>query len=400
MGSREHWESQVRAVPWASLSDEPSDATLVESLLLKLWDFPVDPNEKAKLYWEIFGLVVDQGATFAISIAVARLLVAFVAEESAPYRDLACLLLMRIAIGDEDAELSNRQSMESRRRELARQVALLAHPDDKVTGEQRWDPLVVNDEQTFLAAYDAVRDGVPTYVGLLRSDDPRTRLRASALLGWFPEERGLTIAPLVALIEESGNPWIRATTSVALGMLAEPDDPEVERVLQAAFREGSEPERWSGCIGLAEMLTAPSDEVVDELYDCMGKTRGQTYPWGFLDGNISEFAAYVAAALPRSAAAAQVRALVRRLPSPAPLTEDAVVRMLLSAAIGDDVRKLDSLNYDHLPAPQATALGAIAQMVRRTRNEDHPNLLMLLQSYGVPAPDLYTFVAWTTGRTR
>src|SRR6266536_5606077 len=108
MDDRKNWEAQVRAVSWASLSEHLSDDIPIESLLLKLWDFPVDPNEKAKLYWKILGLVVDQGATFEISIAVARLLVAFVAEENAPYKDLACLLLTTIAIGDEDNELSSR----------------------------------------------------------------------------------------------------------------------------------------------------------------------------------------------------------------------------------------------------------------------------------------------------
>jgi hypothetical protein len=398
MDDRTRWEAQVRAVPWASLADEPADGADIEPLLLRLWDAEADPNEIASLYWKVYRLVVDQGATFETSIVVARLLIAFVAEEKAPHKDQALLLLTRIALGDEDAVMDQRQSVEGRRRELARQTHLLTHPDDVDEDEQRWDPPLVKAEQIFLDAYDAVREGVPIYIGLLGSDDLRIQLRASALLGWFPEERRRSIAPLVGLVEGTANPWVRGTAAVALGMLAEPDDPEVERVLLAVLHGGSPPERWSGCIGLAQMLSEPSDEIVDRLYDCIWEARGQTFPWGFLDGDISEFAKLVAAGLPESTAAAQVAALVRRLPSPEPLTEDAVVRMLLAAAIGA-TREPASLNFLELPPVQAGALGAIGDMLLRSGADDHPNLLMLLQSYGIPVSDLYTYRTWSTGRS-
>jgi hypothetical protein len=61
--------------------------------MLRLWDSADDLDTAAGVYYELLGLVVHQGTTYETSAVVARLLIALVAEEHTPHKDLACCLL-------------------------------------------------------------------------------------------------------------------------------------------------------------------------------------------------------------------------------------------------------------------------------------------------------------------
>jgi HEAT repeat protein len=225
MEDRDRWKAQVRAVDWKSVPGYPDDGAPLEPLMLRLWEPVDDVNTAAGVYWEILGLVVHQGTTYQTSAVVARLLIALVAEDRAPHKDLACDLLRAIAVGDEVATLTQ-VSVEVLKRRFARQLEIQARPDTMSAGDELWEPRRIEGIGAIVDSSEAVRAGVPTYLRLLTSDDPRTRLRASALLGWFSEDRRRTIAPLVAMVEAETNPWVRGTAAVALGMLSEHDDPK------------------------------------------------------------------------------------------------------------------------------------------------------------------------------
>jgi hypothetical protein len=304
-------------VDWKSVSGYPYDGIALEPLMLRLWESPDDLAATTGVYYEIRRLVVHQGTTYETSAVVARLLIALVAEEHAPHKDLACRLLTGIAVGEELAALTH-LGIEALKRQFTRQLEIQARPETATADEQIWVPREVEGVRAIVAASDAVRAGVPTYLRLLTSDDPRTRLRASALLGWFTENRRQTVPPLVALVEAEADPWVRGTAAVALGMLSEPDDPQAERVLRAVRLSESQAEQWSGCIALAMMLSAPPDDVVDQLFAIRWEVGDTTNPWGFYNGRIGRFAESVIDRLPRSTAAAQVRALLPRLRSPEP----------------------------------------------------------------------------------
>jgi HEAT repeat protein len=397
MEDRDRWEAQVRAVDWKSVPGYSNGGTPLEPLMLRLWE-PADVNTKAGVYREIRGLVVHQGTTYETSAVVARLLIALVAQDHAPHKDLACNLLTAIAVGDEDATLTQ-LSVEEQKRQFARQLDIQARPDTMSAEDRLWEPWKIEGVRAIVAASNAVRAGVPTYLRLLTSDDPRTRLRASALLGWFSEDKRQTIPPLISMVEAETNPWVRATAAIALAMLSQPDDLEVQRVLQAVRHSESQAEQWSGCIALAMTLPAPPDDIVEQLFAIRWEAWGKTYPWGFYDGIISDFAGSVIDALPRSTAAAQVRALLPRLQSPEPSDQDNVIALLLWAAIGKD-DTLDTLDFPRLPGFQATALHAIAEAFAQRESLRTRNKYLLLRQYGIPVPDIDAFIAWATAGMR
>jgi hypothetical protein len=145
------------------------------------------------------------------------------------------------------------------------------------------------------------------------------------------------------------------------------------------------------------MLSAPSDDVVTELFECMWVTANQSYPWGFLEGDVSSFTFFTIAALPRSTGPAQVKALLPRLQTPEPFKQGNVIQMLLSAAIGRKGRWLESLNFLELPPFQAAGLRGIAEVLVATNIQQDQNLLAQLRSWGIPVQDLPTFTRWATG---
>jgi hypothetical protein len=147
------------------------------------------------------------------------------------------------------------------------------------------------------------------------------------------------------------------------------------------------------------MLSAPPDDIVEQLFTIRWEAWEKRYPWGFYGGNISGFSGSVIEGLPRSTAAAQVRALLPRLHSPEPSDREDVIALLLWAAIGWG-NTLDTLDFRRLPETQATALHAIALAFAQNESLRTYNLYLLLRQYGIPVPDIDTFITWTSAGMR
>jgi HEAT repeat protein len=99
--------------------------------------------------------------------------------------------------------------------------------------------------------------------------DPEVRLWAAYLLGWFPEERGASLPPLVRRLEVEPDPSVAATTAIATGLVAPAADAATWRALVGRLRAQQHVERWAAAIALARMDQLPDRGVVEALYRCV-----------------------------------------------------------------------------------------------------------------------------------
>ncbi|MFF2819538.1 HEAT repeat domain-containing protein [Kitasatospora cineracea] len=104
-----------------------------------------------------------------------------------------------------------------------------------------------------LRSYDAVRAQLPSLLELLDDPDPDIRTRTAYLLGWFPEEAGTTLPPLLECLDGEQDPVCAATVLIAVGLLADQDpDGRLRRHLD----HGHPLPRWAAATALARLLSA------------------------------------------------------------------------------------------------------------------------------------------------
>lgn len=131
-----------------------------------------------------------------------------------------------------------------------------------------------------VAAYDAVRAGLPLLRELLAGGDPPVRAAAAFILAWFPEE---TRAGVAALTFAAADPSrsVAATALVALGLLG--------TGMPAALQDPKPEIRWGAAIALARVHGAQAG-VAEELLRWVGGTRTAWPGIPFLGGDLAAYA--------------------------------------------------------------------------------------------------------------
>jgi len=256
--------------------DRPGE---IPALLHAMWS--KKPKLRQQAYDALMSHLVHQGSRYDASAAAVPFLIDVVADPEAPDRYAACQVLRAVAIGDQEYWLTERPDVAAVRHEVARKAALsreelereraawvAAAPDEQVRRDRELTS-IYNDVETDreaerwnMEAYDAVRAGVPAYVSALESDHPGTRLYASHLLAWFPEERDAVVPALIRVICDDDQAVVAATACVAAGLCGAPGDTALIEALSTR-RSASEnrAERWAAVIGLAEVTRQPDGGV-------------------------------------------------------------------------------------------------------------------------------------------
>ncbi|MET8148409.1 hypothetical protein ACIBSW_32440 [Actinoplanes sp. NPDC049668] len=321
---------RASSVNWAELPDIYGDTGEIPSALEAIRS--ADAPARRAAYKELADRLVSQGTRSAASVVAARLLIDIVADESAPDRFAACQVLAQIAIGDEEYWLTEVADIAAMRAEVARKAALTV---DELEQEQAEWVAAAADEQEQrarrrralfgdveedrnqlvidLAAYDAVRAGVPVYLAALTDPHLAVRLYASHLLAWFPEESAQIIPALTRVIAGDPSPFVAATASVAAGLCAGQPDDALSGALTTRRATENLAERWSAVIGLTRVLARPDRSLIEDLYSCMLEADAPVPNWPFLDGDISTMAALTVARLSPETAPDRVEVLSRRV---------------------------------------------------------------------------------------
>lgn len=192
-----------------------------------------DPQVREKTLHALYGNIFHQGTRYQASAYAVPFLLELLAAPDTPERSEISQLLVALAIGYDETYLPG---------------PLLIQPTREAPESE--------EKRVVLAAYDAVRLGVPLYRELLRDGDDLTRVWAAYALGWFPEEASGSVPALAAACADA-NRDVAATALVATGLLgADPGDLNTSDPLL----------RWGAAIAAACVRReSASQSVVDDL---------------------------------------------------------------------------------------------------------------------------------------
>ncbi|MFG2059598.1 hypothetical protein ACGFI9_36855 [Micromonospora sp. NPDC048930] len=385
-------------VDWGAVQHAYGPAVEVPDLLGRLR--LRDREARRSAYQGLLDLLVHQGSRYEASAVAAPFLVEIVADPKAPDRFAACQVLAAIAVGDESSWLIDRPDVAKARREVERRAHLTRAQLDQEQAD--WAAAGSTDHERRararrnefsdvegdrdaarwqIAAYEAVRAGVPAYLAALASTETPVRLHAAHLLAWFPEERKSITPALARLIGAEPQPMVAATASVAAGLCGSVDDPELVNALSARRGSDNRGERWSAVLGLARLVSRPDRPLIEELYACLFGAVGPVPYWPFLHGDMATFAALTIRDLDAAVAPDRAQILVDRLNAPA---DDTDRYLLLRAALDTafpDGPVPDGTAFTELSADQRTA---IAGLQRSGISDDGAMVSMLLSAYNLP----------------
>jgi hypothetical protein len=241
-----------------------------------------------------------------------------------------------------------------------------------------------------LAAYDAVRAGVPLFRSLVAGDDPALRTAAAYALAWFPEDAAGSLAALAPATVPAGDDaeslLAAGCALVALGLLGGTEDAVAAATV--ALADDRELVRWGAAVALAG-LQGPyvGREAVAELLTWAGGPAGERDDVPFLRGDIGGVAALALRHLGEAHADVVFDALLSRLREVSGMPAVTVLYELLRRAWPDGKRPEDT-PFAALTAPQQRAVRLLAESPSTWRYGDFDglfgNFTMLLSQYGLP----------------
>ncbi|WP_412537789.1 HEAT repeat domain-containing protein [Longispora sp. K20-0274] len=316
-------------VQWARLGHAYGPADDVPDLIRALCS--PEEKERAAALHQLYGNIFHQGTRYeATAYAVPFLLEVLAAPAT---RDRAALLglLAAITVGYDENWLPDAIPIAEFRAEAVGGAAVLAagpHPGDPDYDEDEGDYAYLESltaEQdgqlgayVALAAYDAVRAGVPLFRELLGAADPGVRTMAAYTLAWFAEDAAGSVPALEGLLATEEDEGVAATALVAIGLLCEPA-PAVSGVwgsgVEAFLTDDRPAVRWAAAVAGARVLGhGAGSDVVDELLSWTRGGRGSREEIPFLDGDLAGYAGQALAQVGPRHTGAAYDALLARLP--------------------------------------------------------------------------------------
>jgi len=417
---------RIDDIDWGVLEHAYGPAQDVPATIRALASPDADEREKAR--HTLYGTIFHQGTRYEATAHAVPFLLELLADPATPERpDLAHLLAL-LAVGYDEQWLPGTFPVPLyRTRAVGGDALLRAAPpivdewaDDDVDLDDDDDDDEEGDEDRYswyeslsdedaaalyshveLAAYDAVRAGVPVFRSLLADDDPALRTAAAYALAWFPEDAARSVAALAPATVPSGDDTAfvlaAATALVALGLLG-PDglDPTV---LDAALADDRELLRWGAAVALAELQGADAGrEVVAELLTWAGGPTGERDDVPFLRGDIGGVAVLALRRLDDTYADVAFDALLARLRSVSGMPAVTVLHEALRHAWPDGGPP-EGTPFAALTDPQQRLLRVLAGSPATWRLGDHPglfgNFTGLLASHALPRdPDeMQTYIS-------
>ncbi|MEU8074921.1 HEAT repeat domain-containing protein [Catellatospora citrea] len=379
-------------VDWAGITHAYGPAADVPDQLRGLAS--TDPEARRKARHALYGNIFHQGTRYEATAYAVPFLLELAADTAAPDRAELLALLTSIAVGYDESWLPGTFPIERWREQAAGGVELLAaapHPGDldyDDESEYRYTESLSDEEQVRLfrhievAAYDAVRAGVPLFRELLRSPDPELRTQAAYALAWFPQHAADSGPALLAAAQDrSGDPELTgaaATALVAAGLLGHrpPED------LLAA----QEPLLcWAAAVGTACVCGADAPvEAIDDLLSWAGGSRMGDRRMPFLSGDLAGLAGLV---LERSGPdRAQIfDALLRGIPAADGIQALPVVASALRMAF-PELPVPVGRSFAELTPDQQRLLEVLASSPRTWQLGEHPfgNFLLMMGDSGLP----------------
>ncbi|MFD2794973.1 hypothetical protein ACFS27_15545 [Promicromonospora vindobonensis] len=291
--------------------------------------------------------VTHQGSRYSASAPVARFVVELALTPDALDRENLLGFLCTLAVGLDDERLPagvpvsewryGAACLEAERDSLAARAAERADHEMRPWPERElWirNPFSgLTPSPDTVAAYDAVRDGLPRLVRFLASPRSVERARVAYLVGMFPESAAETVPLLVDRLDVEADEHALTSALVAHGLIAVPSE-TLDRV--ARFLDDERPlVRWGAATALARASATgsepPSRPTIGTLVE---STVLEDVPdLRIHDGWIGSCAAKSLASIRRWLTTDDIRDLADRLPlTSSSFNCDQLLDTVLSAA--------------------------------------------------------------------
>jgi hypothetical protein len=383
------------AVDWAGLQHAYGPAADVPGLLRDLR--ANDPERREKAVWELYGNIFHQGSRYEATAHAVPFLLALAADPGTPDRVEIVRMIAALAIGFDETYLPAGVPIEAWRAEVAKMR--VANPDEVYREYDAWVERAADDRERRsrefrrkifdfgasrtaaeceLAAYDAVRAGVPTLCALLGDPDPALRAAAAYAVCWFPEESARALPLLLDLPAAEAVSGVAATAIVAAGLLG---DASLAGRLRT-FLAGDDPlSRWAAATALARLGVA-DPEVIGVLAACSAEPPEQGEPAiafheGDLRGYASDSLALLDGTVPDEAVAAVLDGLSRASGPAAFTITAAALRLTFGAA-----RLPSRPPYEDLTEPQRRTVRILAELGEDTWQ--WANFTQILRAWNLP----------------
>ncbi|WP_432744952.1 hypothetical protein H7827_12295 [Streptomyces sp. JH002] len=378
-----------------------------------------EPEERQAALSALYGNIFHQGTRYEASVPAVPFLLALATDPGTPERDGVLWLLAALAIGYDDPFVPEGFPVAELRRAArgGAELAATAHAFEladrpREGGDEGWEDdgparyfyeasLSEADQNRLgahvaLAAYDAVRAGLPAVRELTAEHEPPEIRRAAAyLLAWFPEDAAQSVPVLIAAAAGKDGPTA-AIALTGLGLLGAPYDAAVAGALESAL-SGDAPEvvRWGAATALARLRgPAAGERAIGELRAWLardGGGYGGRHPdIPFLDGNVRGYAAQSLRALGDPATdAATFDGLLGQLPRLSGPPILPVLDAALALAFPDGAIR-PGTPAGELTDRQRRLAGLLADNPGcwRTENRQFGNVGHLIACYGLPGrPD-------------
>jgi len=375
----------IDQVDWARLTHAYGPATDVPDQIRALASPDEDVRKRA--LHKSFGNIFHQGTRYEATPHAVPFLLELLAAPDTPGKADLLMLLASIAIGYDETWLPGPVPVSAGREAAAGGEAVAAaapHPGDddydEDSGDYEYVMSLSDDEQrrmyayTEMAAYDAVRVGVPLFRSLLADGDASVRTWAASAVAWFPEDAGES---LPALATVRGEPVSTATAVVAAGLLGGRPDPGL-------LADPDPLLRWAAAIAFANVdQESASQEVVAELLaQVVGETSGAV---PFLDGDLRGYAALALGEVGERHHVAVFDTLLSRIPAVQGIPALPIVGQALRLAFPSTLA--EGTAFSALDSRQQRLVSALVESPSTWQIGDatFANFSSLIRAYGLPS---------------
>ncbi|MCL7455931.1 HEAT repeat domain-containing protein [Micromonospora sp. MSM11] len=269
----------LNSVDWASLTHAYGSAEDVPDLIRDLRS--PDGEVRSAAMYELYGNIFHQGSRYEASAYAVRFLLELVADPTTPARHEVIHLLSSLAVGYGQYHMATGFPVVEMRNAVAqvpeetwqRWSRTMKNWYDVVsTGQRQPIPLAKAERRLLetrhkLAAYDAVRAGVPVLLKCLADSDAEVAGEAIQALAWFPEEMASIRPRLIEIASDDQQPVRMAGAAlVALGLVGGACTQEVTDLLDRQLGSADPHLRWSAALAWALLAgEGAPDSAVAEL---------------------------------------------------------------------------------------------------------------------------------------
>ncbi|MFD0688410.1 HEAT repeat domain-containing protein [Actinomadura fibrosa] len=313
-------------IDWARHRHAYGSASDVPDLLRALRS--ADPDERDAALGELYTNIHHQGSRYDAAVPAVPFLLALAADPATPGREDLVYLLAALAVGLDESHLPGGVAIEEWRAEVGRLLDSGESERRAFEARHPWVDFEAARAMTVaeLAAYDAVRAGLPVLRRLMRDPDAAIRTAAAYALGWFPEDAEESIPALQALLDAETVPAVTANALVSAGLLG-------GEVLLPRMREhltGGDPlPRCAAAIALARSGVTDMPVIAELAAVCGSPPEPSGLTLAFLEGDLRAYAAASLAALDGAVPAEAVDAVLEGLSR----TSETAAFPLASAAL-------------------------------------------------------------------